>query len=126
MGGGASFLRLREGGGLGFEPHLDDPTLWLQVLREVSELMLLCKMRTVEDSMKFSMGSLAHSVVQRTLASFSHMSYCLLHLYHFLSNLPHTGEHKVAFPSLVTLLKPFTLLSPCSQRAGPGHWGHVV
>lgn len=27
-GGGASFLRLQEGEGLGFEPHLDDPTLW--------------------------------------------------------------------------------------------------
>lgn len=80
----------------------DDPTLWLQVLGEVAALMFLCKMRTMEDSMKFSMGSLAHSDVQRILASFSHVSYCLLHLYHFLSNLPHTGEHKVTFPSWVT------------------------
>lgn len=124
QGGGGCFIPQAAGReedlGLNFSLKLADPTLWLQVLGEVAELMLLCKMRTMEDPTKFSMGSLAHHDVPRILASFSHVSHCLLHLYPILSNLPHTGEHKVTFPSLghsSLLFKPF---SPRCRRVHRG------
>lgn len=53
---------------------------------------------------------------------------CLLHFYHIVSSLPHTGGHKLALPSLGysrPTSNTFSHLSPSSWMAGPGHWGLV-